>query len=272
MNNYSYFSDLLNLQKIASYILNIGLDQEGVSYSIYDSIRKVFLAVVRKNFVKTEADLLENLQNIIIDDIYLNKHYKQVNFIYHSSNFTLFPEEFFCREIKNNILETALLKNLDKEEILYEPVTEMKIVSIFSYPTIMLNFLINQYPEIKFSHTSIQILNSLKYLYTNIQKSVVILNYTKKLIFLGYYNGKEIEYFGHIENSNEKDQLFYIFSIAQKYNLWDKDFYIQGELTVSSEITKELRKYFRNLKFYTKFDDKVEIDVSPHIFANILIV
>lgn len=274
MQQISYFSESFNTQKLASYYLNIELSKWGLVYSIYDVIRVQFVAVVAKTFENPEADLIDNLQKTIIDEVYLNKHFKVVNFILVNNNYTLVPEEVFSKKNKKDYLEFSSLQKIDNDELLFSFVEPLKLYSVFSYPSLMVNFLVNQFPEIRFFHSSCNILSSLLSLAnaTN-QNTLVLVDFYPEFFNVAYLNNQKLEFYNNFNFDTAETAAYHVLNIVNKFNLKNTPIYLQGDIDNKNKAYTYLKSYIENIKFRVQFGVNLDLkQTSTHYFANVFTV
>jgi len=271
MQLINYFSEFFNSQKLASYILNIELSKWGVNYSIYDNIRNVFVALVSKKFEKPDNDILDNFQKIIIEDIYLNKHYKTINFTLDNNIFTIVPDVFFDKNSKKDILNYCTFSVSNKDEVLFSNFETLATTCIYSYPSTMLSFLINQYPEIRFFHISYNILNSLKILEEITKQKVTLIHYFPDFLIISAIEKNKLLCFNSYSFKSEASASYFIMNVIENFNLKDSQIFLQGEVSSKNEIFTLMKNINYDVKFRILFKDKVEIKgIVPHTIAPVL--
>ena len=265
MQPIHYFSEFFNSQKLASYILNIELSKWGINYSIYDNIRNIFVAIVAKVFEKPNEDILDNFQKAIIEDVYLNKHYKSINFTLCNNNYTIVPDIFFEKNAKKEFLNYCTFSVSDKEEILFSNFEPFGTTCIYSYPSTMLNFLINQYPEIRFYHISNNILSSLKTIEESIKQKATIIHFFQDFLIISSVEKNKLLCFNSYSFNSESSATFFIMNLVEKFNLKNSKFFLQGDVNSKSEVFSMMKNLNFDVKFRVLFKDKIEIkEIVPH--------
>lgn len=271
MQPINYFSEFFNSQKLASYILNIELSKWGINYSIYDNIRNIFVAIVSKRFENINGDILDNFQKSIIDDVYLNKHYKNINFTLCNNNFTIVPDVFFDKNAKKDILNYCTFSVSDNEEILFSNFDFLATTCIYSYPSKMLSFLINQYPEIRFYHISYNILSSLKTIEEATKQKATLIHYFNDFLIISAIEKNRLLCFNSYSFNSEISSTYYVLNHIESFNLKNSQIFLQGDLSSKSEIFSMMKNLNYDVKFRVLFKDKIEVkEIVPHLIAPIL--
>lgn len=273
MENFSYFHDSFNLRKLSSYYLQIQLSKFGVSYVISDVIRNQHIAIKNKNFENPEEDILVNFQEAVKEDVYLNKHYKTVNFFFISEKNTLIPADYFDKKH----LKTYFKFNFNlssKEEVHFNYIEKAKAYNLYSVSSTMVNFLVNHFPEIRLFHYTTPLIKSA---FNEAQgtKSVdnIRVSFQNNLLNVVLIRNDKLIFFNDFDYNTEEDAIFYIMSVMKKQQVKLKisRVTIQGTVKPSGKTHKYLLKYMPNVKFLTKFDMEFPFNqLSGHTFANLL--
>ena len=130
MQNISLFHESFNLRKLSSYLLNIQVSEEGLFYTINDSVRKQCIAVVANEYENKAESLIDKFQIIVKSDVYLNKHYKAVNFFLVSDKLTLVPADFFDKKSFREKLE-RIIDNKRDEKRVKDLIIELRVAREF---------------------------------------------------------------------------------------------------------------------------------------------
>lgn len=274
MQNFSYFHESFNLRKLSSYFLNIELSKYGVCYVISDSIRNQHIVIKYLEFEDIEADVIENFQNVVKDDVYLNKHYKNVNFFLENNKYTLVPADLFDKKSKVEFLKyNHVIEN--NEEVHFSYIEKIEAYDIYAYPSVLINFLVNHFPEIRFFHTTTTFLNTYirdnensKDVYEN-----VAINFNNNTLDILVIKNQKLLFLNDFDFNADEDAVFYIMNVLKKLklNIAKISVTVQGKILVSDKLYQYLVKFLPQIKFKSKFKKEFPFNkVSPHLFANIL--
>ena len=273
MQDFSYYHDSLNLRKLSSYNLQIHLSKSGIGYVISDPIRNQHVAVKKITFDNQEEELLLNFQNAIREDVYLNKHYKVVNFSFISKKNTLIPADLFDRKHLKDYFNYNFNKSAN-EEIHFNYIEKAKAYNVYSLPSVLVNFLVNHFPEIRlFHHTTpfIKLMFS-EHSEKNAYDSIKI-SFQDDLMNIIIVRKGELIFFNDFNYHSAEDAVFYIMSVVKKLfiSIPKSDFNIQGTIFRDDKLHKYLVKYIPNIKFIYKTDKEFPFKKVPvHLFANLL--
>lgn len=275
MQNFSFFHESFNLRKLSSYLLNLQLSDIGICYVIADIIRNQYIAIKYQQFENPGLDIFENFQNAVKDDVYLNKHYKTVNFYLVNSKYTLVPTEFFDKKHLQEYFKYNQTLNSD-EEIHFTNVKAANLYNVFAYPSVLTSFLVNHFPEVRLFHSTLPFTEYLLNLNENS-------NSTMENIGVNFYNSsfdilvmknQEILLLNNFNFDSEEDAIFYILNIISKLSL-DRtsiELILQGNISKQSKIYSYLKDMLPFTKFANKFSHDYPFkEVPPHFFSNLLI-
>jgi len=274
MQNLSYFHESFNLRKLTSYYLNIQLSKYGISYVISDAIRNLHIAIKHTQFEDSNINIIENFQNIVKDDVYLNKHYKAVNFFLANEKYTLVPADLFDRKHRKDFLKFNHVIDRD-EEVHFSYIEKIEAYDIYVYPSVLINFLVNHFPEIRFYHTTTTFLNSYVEINENSNEAfeTVAINFMQDSFDILVLKNQRLIFLNDFNFNTEEDAVFYVMNVLKKLRLDISKISVtvQGNIVISSKLYKYLIKFLPHLKFRTKFQKKYPFEkVAPHLFANVL--
>lgn len=274
MQDLSYFHKSFNLSKLSSYYLTIELSKFGLSYVISDAIRNQHIALKYSNFENPDADIIENFQNLVKDDVYLNKHYKAVNFYLVNDRYTLVPADIFDKKHKKSFLKYNHILQAN-EEVHFSYIENAQIYNIYVYPSVLINFLVNHFPEIRFFHSTTPFVK----LYINNNKNsnnsseTVAINFYPHFFDILVLKNQKILFLNDFSYNTQEDAVYYIMNVIKKLklNINTIDANIQGAVDNNDKIFQYLNKFLPQLKFKTKFNKEFPFkEVAPNKFANIL--
>lgn len=274
MQNFSYFHETFNLRKLSSYFLQILLSKTEICYAITDVVRNQHIAIKRKIFENPNDDILSNFQNAVREDVYLNKHYKTVNFYFASENNTLVPLDFFDKKNSKDFYNNNHTLN-NGEEVQFNFIEHLQIYNLYSIPSILINFLVNLFPEVRLFHSTTSFLvyfvNYSKKISS--QQKVIGINFNKSSFDIVVLKNQKISFYNSFNFKTDEDAIYFLLSVFKKLDLDSKrqEIYAQGEIEHGSKLYQYLLNFIPNTKFVTKFEWEFPFkQLSPHKHALIL--
>ncbi len=274
MENFSLFDNTFSLSKISAYTLSLQIDYNHFAYAIIDNIRKRFVALVNYNFdpPASKQTFLDVVDEVIKKDIYLQKQYKEVNFIYPSNKFMLMPEKYFERkklkfyfEIDNELEEG--------EEIQFNYIPEIKAYLLFGISSDITNFFVNAFPIINFYQQGIPIIRNYLSISRTSEEPIIAINIIKKfLLDILVVRKGQVLFYNIYDCRGEQQAVYDIIKVVKEFGLSSQTDLL-GCIGKDDYIYKTLQKMGLNINFASvqkgftfDFDGKIE----PHRFAPLL--
>lgn len=255
MNNFSAFHTNFEIKKLSSYILNLQTNTHYLQYTIVDPIRNQCVAINYKNFEEPNLPLFENIQNAIKDDVYLNKHYKAVNFYLAHSKYSLIPEDLFDKKLLPEYMKQ--IHNVQPtDEVHFTKIDKKNFYISYVYPSILTNFLVNHFPEINLYHSNVPLIRS-AFAHTKNNS----LDYTGEiLIHKNYFDffitdkEKPLILNSFMYEKPEDIVYFTLFLLNRRQvNPGKIKLYINGLIDVKSSAIEELKKRIASVVLNTEF-------------------
>ncbi len=274
MEQLTLFDNTFTLSKITAYSLSIEIDYNHLSYTIIDTIRKRFVALVYKKFdvQLTKQNFLDYIQALISKDSYLQKHYKEVDFIFPSEKFLLVPGEYFDKKYLKELFEID--NELEEsEELQFNYISEIDAYLVFAISSEITNFFVFRFPEINFYHQAIPVIKSyLAYSKTK-QTPVVVINVRRRFLVdvLIVFNN-QVLYYNIFKCKGEEQAVYDIINVLKNYGL-NLPVEIIGDVSEKNDkLYALLSRYLPNLTF-AKLHKDYTIDFSQpvpiHKFVNL---
>jgi hypothetical protein len=249
------------------------LSKYDFSYVIVDAIRNQFICIKHHNFEDPEKSLLENFTQAVADDVYLNKHYKAVNFYLIHDKYTLVPAEFFDKKYAKEYFKFNHIISPD-DEVHFTFSEKANLFNVFVYPTELTNFLVNHFPEIRLFHSTYPFMN---YHLNNNSKgdetTTIAINIKHSSFDIMALRKENLVLLNTFEFKAREDAVYFIISIIKKLNLdFNKvQIKLQGDTSRQDKIYLYLKDYFPNISFTTKFQKEYPFkEVSSYFLADIL--
>lgn len=273
MNNFSAFHTNFDIKKISSYMLGIQLNTHYLQYAMVDLIRNQCVAVFYKNFEEPNLPMFENLKNAIKDDVYLNKHYKSLNFYLSNNKYTLIPEELFDKKSLTEYMKQIHNFNTN-DEVHFTKINESNFYISYVYPSVLTNFLVNHFPEINLYHSNVPLIkNTFAHAKNN------NLDYTGEiLIHKNYFdffilNKEKPVILNSFMYEKPEDIVYFTLLLLNRTNVAPQKIklYINGLIDVKSSAINELKKRIASVNLNIKFKFNFPFtNTQLHKWSNIL--
>jgi len=208
MSDIDVIDDSFDKNITTSYFLSIQVSLNGLSFSVLDPVRNIYILLKHISFEKEDKNYVQT-QELLITDPVLNYDYKRVYFLFNTPNATIVPGSLYNYEETGHTL--LFNSRIDKESQKIES-HKIKLAdawNIFAVPDFLYYMVKNQYPEIQFfqqytpqieANLISGIVTSEPVMYINIQKDIFDIVVLRKynLLFCNsfkYNNPEEFAYF-----------------------------------------------------------------------------
>ncbi|MCD4794483.1 MAG: DUF3822 family protein [Bacteroidales bacterium] len=272
MKNFFVFNEGFSKSKTSSYILSLQLDEKGYSYTIIDTVGKIYAAVNHHNFDKKLADksISEKAESMIKEDLFLSKNYKAVYFSLITHKSTLVPNELFNR---NNIKQYFTFNHyLDEyEELHFNFIEQINAYNIFAVPSDLTTLLVNKFPEIIFVHQNNTIISDIverakkkKY-----KMPLISINVNQNLFDIAIYKDDKFVLLNSYLFNDENDLVYYVMNTLTQFGIKPAKSYINlsGFVEKNTKFYKLIREFFPNINLL-KLESEISynfIDVDEHL-------
>ena len=272
MKNFFVFNEGFSKSKTSSYILSLQLDEKGYSYTIIDTVGKIYAAVNHHNFDKKLADksISEKAESMIKEDLFLSKNYKAVYFSLITHKSTLVPNELFNR---NNIKQYFTFNHyLDEyEELHFNFIEQINAYNIFAVPSDLTTLLVNKFPEIIFVHQNNTIISDIverakkkKY-----KMPLISINVNQNLFDIAIYKDDKFVLLNSYLFNDENDLVYYVMNTLTQFDIKPAKSYINlsGFVEKNTKFYKLIREFFPNINLL-KLESEISynfIDVDEHL-------
>lgn len=274
MKDFSYFQDSFNLRKLSSYYMQVQLSNFGIGYTITDAIRNQYIATKSTSFKDKHESIYDNFLKAIKQDVYLNKHYKTVNFLYISKNNTLIPADYFDKKHLSEYYKFNF-KMLPEYELHYNFIKDFNAYNIYSVPSNLVNYLVRQFPEVRLYHYTTALLNS-AYKYVKNGENThdfIKINFQNDLLNIIIIKNKKLVYNNSFQYTTDEEAVFFIMNVVKKLMINTKkaETVFQGTIQKDGQLHKYLSKYLFNYSFMSRYEKDYNFrELPPHILANLL--
>ncbi len=273
MENIQVFDKTFSLSKITAYSLALEIDYKHIAYTIIDNIRKHFIALVYKKFEEqvNEQNFLDIVDKYIKNDQYLQKHYKEVNFIFPSNKFILVPKNYFDKD--NIKLYFQAGNELEHgEEIQFNYIPEVETYLVFAISSDITNFFVYRFPEINFYHQGIPIIRKYSQFSKNYDKTIAAINIRQDLLMdiLVTEKGKLL-YYNIFNYTDDDTAIFNILNVLNNFG-YDARVELMGDIDKNSPLLNVLEKYLTDLNFaqiQQEYKAEFSNKIDTHRFTNI---
>ncbi|OFX54860.1 MAG: hypothetical protein A2046_07055 [Bacteroidetes bacterium GWA2_30_7] len=164
----------------------------------------------------------------------------------------------------------------DDEELLYNKLNISGTYLIYSIKKIYLDLISKQFPNAKFFHYSLPIIENKMMLYKNKQQQKVFVNINKSSFDIMVIDCNKMLLFNTYAIDNDDDFIYFFLYVFEQLALNPEEVEVifMGNTKKDDSYFQKARKYIRNLKF-DKYDDYytysyVFYELPAYIYSNFL--
>ncbi len=271
MKNFFVFNEGFSKSKTSSYILSLQLDEKGYSYTIIDTVGKIYAAVNHHNFDKKLADksISEKAESMIKEDLFLSKNYKAVYFSLITHKSTLVPNELFNR---NNIKQYFTFNHYldDYEELHFNFIEQINAYNIFAVPSDLTTLLVNKFPEIIFVHQNNTIISDIveRAKKKKLKMPLISINVNQNLFDIAIYKDDKFALLNSYLFNDENDLVYYVMNTLTQFDIKPAKSHINlsGIVEKNTKFYKLIREFLPNINLL-KLETEISynFDVDEHL-------
>ncbi len=276
MEQIQLFDKTFTLTKITAYSLSLEIDYTHMAYTIVDHIRHRFVALFYKKFEHplNNENFLNTIEQQIKNDQYLQKHYKEVNFIYPSNKFLLIPQEFFSKKDLKLYFQTGN-ELAEGEEIQFNFIPEVNTYLAFAISSEVTNFFVYRFPEINFYHQGIPLIRKYAKFSQKFSTPLIGINIRKKsLMDILIMSEGKLLFYNIFKCLGEDNAIYTIMRVLKDFG-YNSQVELMGDISKDDKIYKTLDQYLPNLNFadvQNKYTVEFDQPVETHRFVNLFYI
>ena len=151
MSNLNIVDDSFDKNITTSYFLSIQVSLDGLSFSVLDPVRNIYILFKHIEFEKRDNNYVKT-QELLITDPVLNYTYKRVYFLFNTINATLVPEALFNYEDTGRMLKFTSRITEDIQKIESNKVKLADVWNVYAIPDYLYYLVKNQFQNVVFFH------------------------------------------------------------------------------------------------------------------------
>ncbi|OFX20737.1 MAG: hypothetical protein A2033_03355 [Bacteroidetes bacterium GWA2_31_9] len=275
MNEINLIDETIDINLTLTYHLSIKLLQDGFSFSILDTVRNKYIAISHYIVDLKIETFSDKFEKIIDSNELLQRNFKSVYVMCCFSKFTQVPAPLFDASKVDSIFNFLHEKD-DDEELLHNKLDISGTYLIFAIKKNYLDLISKQFPNAKFFHYSLPIIENKLMLYKNKQQQKVFVNINKSSFDILVIDCNKMLLFNTYMIENEDDFIYFILYVFEQLALNPEDVEVifMGNTKKDDLYFQKARKYIRNLKF-DKYDDYytysyVFYELPAYVYSNFL--
>lgn len=237
--------------------LSLQVGYKSLSYSIFNIARNKYVALASyplKTNGRTD-ELADAITAVGAQEALLKKNYKSIRVSFVTGAFTLVPQPFFSKDLKEKFL--GFNTSLKHNDIVYHDVLKnTEACTVYAIPYRIENRLKGLLKNPLFMHHGSVLMEALMINYKNSTDRLVFLNIRDGEFDMMVVNGRRLEFFNIFSFSTPEDFIYYTLFVYEqlKLNPEKQEVILSGEVEKKSAIYSLLYKYIRNVSFAPRND------------------
>lgn len=276
---YSIFDDSLLHGSESKNFLSIELSPGGFSYAILDTERFEYIALESFDFgyPLDHNNIALAAEYIIQSNDILKGEFQKVSIAYVSPQFILIPEELYLDTERNTIVDFNI--DIDESEfaVNVDMLNNLNARSLYPAPKAIINMINEHYPINHFRHYSTPLIEAIMYnVLTYNNNSDIILHLNNGFFEIIVIENGTIKIIKAFSFVTYDDLMYYVFYTLENMGMdaENLDLLIIGNVSIESELYKNIKLYFRSVEFGNrndlyKYSDDFD-NIPHHYFYTLL--
>lgn len=256
--------------------LSIQADMSGLSFIIYDSVQKQYVALRKYKFENAQLtdDLLNNIEDIFRNDDLLNLEYKSTNFLHYSQKSTLVPASYFDEKSIQKYFEFNHGKEPD-DDLHYNFIEPLNTYNLFALPLLLKKVIIKQFETINFFQQTTPFLWHLLKRSDMSVKGKVFLGLNHAFFDIAVVSNGKLALNNTFQYVNETDLLYfvmYVYKLAG-FNVMDVPLVMSGDMSMKQDYFDTLKQYIPNVRYESAAGASLApglISISAYRYVNLI--
>ncbi len=234
--------------------LSIELSPGGFSYCILDTDRFEYrvLESVAFGYPLDEENICNASEYLIKANPILQNDFERISISYVSPQFVFIPDDIFVDSDKKSYINFNI--NFDEENFYVnsEKLNNLNAHSIYPVAKVIVNMLKKYYPEIRIRHYTSPLIESIMYnIAVNNNNADIILHLNNGFFEIVLIENGIIKIIKTFNFVTYDDLMYYLFFTLENMgmNAEDLNLSVIGNVSIESELYKNVRLYFKSVNF-----------------------
>ena len=276
MKGISLFDDSFSETLTSTYSLIIQLSYFGFVYVIFDNYNNKFIGLKHIEFEKKSNDesLRKIINEIIVSEDLLCKHFKNIKIILNISKFTLIPAALFDSDKLKAIF--SFNQNLsENEDVLYYRLPNYELYILFSINKNLKQIFSEWYSGIEFYHQSCPFIQHHLSVNKNNNETKVYIDVAVDCFDIMVIKSSDLLFYNTFNFVNEEDFAYFVMNTYDKLKLNPElvPAFLSGDIITGSANFQKLFQFIKNISF-NKPSDHLNFsyrfnELPEHFFINL---
>ena len=243
------FDETLDINSTENYELAIQLSPDGLSFCLIDTIRNKF--VLMRAFEPEENKYFnaDKINELIIKDDFLTKHYKRVSVITPTPRFTLVPSPLFDPGKKDEYFTFNHIRE-EGSLIIANKLSDPDLYFVFSLSKPCSDLVNYFYPGVHPWHHIKPLFDHISHSRKSINGNYIHIHVEREYFNLIIFNNNLLKFCNTYTYRNISDILYYVLGVFKKLDIKQEEtIFFSGLTEKYDDLSSNFSIYVRNLKF-----------------------
>ncbi len=249
MPSLELFDETLDINSTENYVLSVQAGINGFSFCILDTLRNKFVLIRHFEPDENKYFNIEKLNEIITNDDFLTKKYKQIHIITPSPKFTLVPAPLYDPGKKDEYFTFNHLTD-NNSIILSNNIPESDTFVIFSLTKSVNDLLTSSFPGVQYFHHIKPLLRHITCPGKNLSGKYIHVHIEREFFNLIVFDQNDLILCNSFNHRNISDILYYVLNVFKRLDIKQEEtIYFSGQTEKYDDLTSNFSIYIRDIKF-----------------------
>jgi hypothetical protein len=243
------FDETLDINSTENYELSMQISPDGFSFCLLDTIRNKY--VLMRSFDPDESKYFnaDKLKELIENDDFLKKKYKQVNVVMPSGKFTIVPSPLFDPGKKdeyftfNQILEEGQTVAVNK-------INDPDAFLLFSLSKPIYDLINNLFPGARLYHHLKPLFDHMSHKRKGASCNYIHIHVEREYFNLIIFGHDILKFCNSFNYRNINDIIYFVMNVFKKLDIKQEEtIYLSGLTEKYDDLSSSFSIYVRNIKF-----------------------
>ena len=262
--------DSLTVDNSERYEVSIRLWPDGLSFSGCTPMEKDSFFTETVSF-DSGVPLVQSVKNVFFENHSFSYSYKSFHIICDSGKYTLVPDSVFSEKNKDSLFSYCHKADATKR-IIAQPLKNLNAYLLFGVDSEVYEFIMRSVVNPQFIHSlSPMLVSWQKNSFTCYPKQVYILIHDATFDIICFEHG-EMLFINSFDYETDKDIVYYIMYVCKQLgiNQLEDCLHICGNEVKSRSVMSVIKKYIRQIEYFSPEIKKYQIPANKHIFMDVV--
>jgi hypothetical protein len=243
------FDETLDINSTENYGLSVQVSPDGFSFCLLDTIRNKFVLIRAFEPEENKYFNADKINEILVEDDFLTKHYKKVSIIMPSLKFTLVPTPLFDPGKKdeyftfNHIVEEGNM-------IISNKISDPDAYLLFSVSRPIYELINSFYPGVHPFHHIKPLFDHISHSRKSVNGNYIHIHVEREFFNLIIFNHNLLKFCNSFNYRNINDILYFVLNAFKNLDIKQEEtVYFSGLTEKYDDLSSNFSIYVRNIKF-----------------------